>query len=211
MNNSYIERFDQVLLSMDRIGAQDLVEQSRSTMTPMQFIEDVIVPCMEKIGTGWEQGHIALSQIYMSGRICEALVDDMLLPLTSDRRHLPGMAIAVLDDFHMMGKRIVYTLLRSGGYELLDYGRVSVDELVRHVMEDQIKTLLISVLMLPSALQLETVSERLKQEGADTKIIVGGAPFRFDTNLWREVGADAMGHSASDALQLVTQVRGEKQ
>jgi len=35
-------------------------------------------------------------------------------------------------------------------------------------------------------------------------LIVGGAPFRFDANLWKEVGADAMGKNASEAINIIT-------
>jgi hypothetical protein len=38
--------------------------------------------------------------------------------------------------------------------------------------------------------------------------VVGGAPFRFDDQLWREVGADAMGLSASDALKILDAMGG---
>jgi len=33
--------------------------------------------------------------------------------------------------------------------------------------------------------------------------VVGGAPFNFDTELWHEVGAHAMGRSAADAAHVV--------
>jgi len=35
------------------------------------------------------------------------------------------------------------------------------------------------------------------------KVIVGGAPFRFDSSLWKEVGADAFGYNASDAFDII--------
>ena len=41
------------------------------------------------------------------------------------------------------------------------------------------------------------------ESGCKTKIIVGGAPFRFDSRLWEEVGADAVGIFASEAPGLV--------
>ena len=43
----------------------------------------------------------------------------------------------------------------------------------------------------------------LKKRGWNGKIAVGGAPFLFDPDLWREVGADAMGKNASDAISIV--------
>jgi len=34
-------------------------------------------------------------------------------------------------------------------------------------------------------------------------VIVGGAPFRFDPQLWKEIGADAMAYSAADAIAVI--------
>ncbi len=42
----------------------------------------------------------------------------------------------------------------------------------------------------------------------NVKIVVGGAPFRFDDQLWREVGADAMCRTASEAVDVIHEVMG---
>jgi len=76
---------------------------------------------------------------------------------------------------------------------------------------DKIRVLMISVLMLPSALKVREVCERLKARGADIRVIVGGAPFMFDADLWKEVGADAMGSSAAQAVEIVQGLMGELQ
>ena len=46
-------------------------------------MEKLVVPALERIGAGWEQGRVALSQVYMSGRICEELVDTLLIGASS--------------------------------------------------------------------------------------------------------------------------------
>ncbi len=209
MGSQIGDQFEQALLSLDRLGTKEILIQLKSFMTSGQIIEDIIVPSMERIGEGWEEGNLALSQVYMAGRICKEIVDEISLPKTSLEGDRLKIAICVLEDYHMLGKRIVYNLMRASGYELLDYGRVTVDELVERIKEDRIKILLLSVLMLPSALQIKNVTEKLKQEELETKIIVGGAPFRFDNNLWKEVGADAMGYAASDAAGIVSEFQGE--
>jgi methanogenic corrinoid protein MtbC1 len=38
------------------------------------------------------------------------------------------------------------------------------------------------------------------------KLIVGGAPFRFDAHLWKAVGADAMCRTASDAVSVIEKI-----
>ena len=50
------------------------------------------------------------------------------------------------------------------------------------------------------ALKVKELRELL---GSDVGIVVGGAPFRFDPLLWREVGADAFGRTAADAVNIV--------
>ncbi|MCG8018737.1 MAG: cobalamin B12-binding domain-containing protein, partial [Candidatus Thiodiazotropha sp. 'RUGA'] len=77
--------------------------------------------------------------------------------------------------------------------------------LVPRVKADKIRVLLVSVLMLPSALRILDLRSALNTESLDVKILVGGAPFLFDSQLWENVGADAMGATASDAVQIVGQ------
>lgn len=65
--------------------------------------------------------------------------------------------------------------------------------------------------MLPSALHVRDLVMRLKSARLDVKVVVGGAPFLFDPELWREVGADAMGRSASDAAGIIGKFTGGAQ
>lgn len=132
----------------------------------------------------------------------------------------------VLEDYHLLGKRIVYSVLRAAGYQLKDYGQMNAEELVKRTWDDKIEILLISTLMLPSALKVKVVRENLdkleklektKPHSGDNpgphsniKIIVGGAPFFFDTELYKEVGADAMGRSASDVPAIVSSLMKNK-
>jgi methanogenic corrinoid protein MtbC1 len=88
---------------------------------------------------------------------------------------------------------------------------VTVDEAVRRAGEDHLRILLISTLMLPSALHVRDLVARLKSASPDVKVVVGGAPFLFDPELWREVRADAMGRSASDASAIIEKLTGGAQ
>jgi len=204
-----IKAFRESLETLDRIGAERIFQQALTRMTPISAVEQIVVPALEQVGAAWEKGSVALSQVYMSGRFCEELVDKSLPPSDPDRKHQPRSAIVVLSDYHMLGKRIVYSVMRASGFELFDYGRMDVDELVERVLADKIRVLLISVLILPSALKVRDVCAQLKARGANIKVVVGGAPFLFDEQMWREVGADAMGRSAADAVSIVQNWMGE--
>ena len=173
----------------------------------MQAIEELMVPALIQLGEEWDSGQIALSQIYMSSRICEDIVERALPASAAERKSHPRMAIAVLSDYHTLGKRIVLSVMRASGFEVLDYGRMDVGPLVERVLADQVEILLISVLMLPAALKIKSVRAGLESRNARVKIAVGGAPFLFDPELWREVGADAVGRNAAEAVAIVRRWR----
>lgn len=190
------------LAALDRPRVEALFQQALSRTGPMQAVEELMVPALIQLGEEWNAGKVALSQIYMSSRICEDIVDRILPVSATGRKAHPRLAIAVLSDYHTLGKRIVLSVMRASGFDVLDYGRMDVDELVERVLADDVKILLISVLMLPSALKVKAVRAALHARGNRVRIAVGGAPFLFDPELWREVGADAMGRSAADAVTI---------
>lgn len=198
-----VQAFREALASLDRVRAEALFQQALSHLAPIHAVEQLVVPALEQLGHAWEAGSVALSQIYLSGRICEDLVARVLPPDAPERRTQPTQAIVVLSDYHMLGKRIVYSVLRASGFELMDFGRMEPDELVTRVVAEKVRILLISTLMLPSALLVRQVRDELDARGEKPRILVGGAPFLFDAELWREVGADAMGRSATDAVEII--------
>ena len=198
----------EALMASNRLAAETIVSALKEQTSSIGIIEAVVVPALERMGQGWENGSVALSQIYMGGRICEKMVDRLLPPGAPDRKDQPSMAVCVLHDHHMLGKQIVYSLLRAAGFELADYGSLSEQALVERVQADGIKVLLISVLMLPSALKIKTVRRELDRLGLDVKIVVGGAPFKFDSQLWKKVGADAMCTTASGVVPVIEQIGG---
>jgi methanogenic corrinoid protein MtbC1 len=198
--------FQEALLSIDRVNANRILSEALKTVSIGDAIDILIVAALEKIGAGWESGEYSLSQVYMSGKICEEMVDALLPPESTRRMRGPRMAISLLSDYHALGKRIVYANLRAAGLHLLDYGRMEPEALVESVLRDDIQILLLSVLMLPSALQVKDVRRLLDGSGCHAKIVVGGAPFRLDRQLWKQVGADAAGDTASDAISIVQSI-----
>jgi len=202
-----INQFVTALISVNRIGIRDIIDEHYDGKNPFQFIEKYVVPAAEIIGEGWTKGVVALSQVYLSARIIEELVDEILPPGSPDRIGQPRMAIAVLEDYHLLGKRIVYSMLRASGYAIRDYGRMTVSETLERVKADGIEILFISTLMLRSALRIKDLRREMNRSGLKTRMIVGGAPFRFDEQLWREVGADATAKDAAGALTVLNQMQ----
>jgi len=196
------------LLSLDRLGSNRILVGYRKDASLPEVTDDLIVPVLEDIGNDWERGKLALSEVYMAGRLAGNVVDAILATEPAGlSRPQPRLGAAVLDDVHVLGKQMVLGVLRTAGYHVDDLGSgVTVDAAIDAVREHDTEVLLVSVLMLRSALLVPDLKRRLAEEGLDVRIIVGGAPFRLDPNLWREVGADGCGASASDALAIVSRL-----
>jgi methanogenic corrinoid protein MtbC1 len=204
-----IDAFRTALLTMDRLQVRALMQPEGKPHVSLGLMERLIVPALDQIGAAWTAGTVALSQVYMSGRICEDLVNAMNPGGDALQPHQPRIALAVLEDYHLLGKRMVYSVLRASGYRLIDYGVTDAEQLAIRTVDDGVEVLLISTLMLRSALRVGRVKERLTALGSPARIAVGGAPFRLDDRLWLEVGADACGRTASDAVHIVARLAGE--
>ena len=201
----YSMQLEHALLSLDQEAAERIILEAEIASSPIKIAGDMISSTLGRIGDSWESGQLSLSQVYMSGIICEKVIDKILPPQSPNRISQPKMAIAVVEDFHLLGKRIVYSTLRASGFELMDLGGgLSIESIIRLVKTEKIKILLLSVLMLPSALRIKDLKMQLKD--IDVTIVVGGAPFRFDEQLWKEVGADYYGKDSSEALEIVNKI-----
>ena len=185
-------------------GQVPSLESLSATLSSGQLAEELITPALESIGQKWEKGDVALAQVYMSGKICEELVESMFHGKADHVIDHPPIGIAVLQDFHLLGKRLVYSMLRAHGFQLIDLGYgIGPEAVCKAAVENNIRILLISTLMLPAALNVVKIREYFEEQDYACKIIVGGAPFNFDSQLWKDVRADAYASTASGAVQAV--------
>ncbi|WP_373482251.1 B12-binding domain-containing protein [Acetobacterium sp.] len=202
--DSHTQLFLDALLSMDRIGSEIVLRDVAAQHQSFEDVERVITETLVIIGDGWEAGDYSLFQIYMSGVICEETIARMLPEFRIERKNSPKIGIGVLIDRHALGKRIVKAVVQAEGFEIFDFGDgLSVDEMVDKTMAYRIDVLMVSTLMLPSALKVKGIREQFDQRKLKTRLIVGGAPFRFDSSLWQQVGADADGKNATAVISII--------
>lgn len=192
------------LLALDRLTATRILVDYAREHGPLATVDQLVSPALDTIGHAWDRGDASLAQVFVAARICEEVVT----PILPDEGHRivdqPRIAIAVLDDAHALGKRIVNSVLHASGFVVKDYGTAILpDALATQATNDGIDVLLVSTLMLRAALQVRPLVDRLRALGFQGRVVVGGAPFRMDSALWRDVGADACGRTAADALGFV--------
>lgn len=202
----FIKKFKNTLMQYDKAGAFEVFEQYALERGGMGFIDDMIVPTLIAIGEEWERGEAALSQVYMGSKLCEDIVE-RLLPRQTQESNLQKpypIGIVTLEDYHNFGKKIVSSILKAAGFRLVDFGYgLSAENVIERVLKEDTKILLISVLMYPSALKVGIITDKLHQLTPPVKVLVGGAPFLMDQQLWKRIGADAMGKNAAEALPIL--------
>lgn len=198
------EIFEKALINYDKLEVNKILRHFLAEKNGIDFIDEYIVKSLTSIGDKWERGEVALSQVYMSSRLCEEIAISILAEKNFPIKNAKPIAIVTLEDYHTLGKKIVSAVVRSSGFDLIDYGSISEpEEIVKRVTEDGIKILMISVLMYHSALKIKKISQMLHENDPSVKILVGGAPFLMDSTLWKEVGADEMGQSAADNIAII--------
>ena len=73
--STYSNKFLEALLSVDKQACFALLEKRFRADSSFSSIENLIIESLQKVGEGWENGTVSLSQVYMSGVICEELFD----------------------------------------------------------------------------------------------------------------------------------------
>lgn len=197
------DELERAMLSYDREAVRKILMVDLKEVPFTVTMERLVTPVLAEIGERWRKGEVALSEIYLSAKVTEDVLKEMLNASHHDLSNDGGIATVCLEDYHLLGIHVVKMIIRSGGHEVIDYGRMELNDLVERVCKDNIRYLLVSTLMLRSALRVQQLREMLEARGCYVCIIVGGAPFRFDASLCSRVRADFTSSSASEALRYI--------
>lgn len=201
-----IDRIIQSIRYVDRNEASHLFDMVFKK-SGVEGLNLSIIEVLNKIGDLWESDKLSLTQLYMSGVICSEVIDSYDIETTIISSSLK-IAIGVIKDVHTLGKKIIYSNLKSQGFNITDIGsRLSPEDILKIVKENDYDLLLLSALMHGSALYVKNVVELFEKNNIKIPIIVGGAPFRLDEELYKTVSAD---YTASGPKQLIEIIKGLK-
>ncbi|MDD2733387.1 MAG: cobalamin-dependent protein [Desulfuromonadaceae bacterium] len=203
------------LFDTDKPAALRIVQDALDNgMTPEKVVFDIIIPGMERmIGGMISDNLVTLSQHFLAAQIAEEVVD-RLIPLFAAAPEVRGHVVIGTShgDFHGLGKKIVIGCLRARMFEITDLGiSVAPERFVDEAVAVDAEVIAISSMMVHTATGergARRVRQILQERGLEGKlrIIVGGAPYRFHDNLFREVGADAWADTAAEAPAVVARL-----
>ncbi|MBN2344526.1 MAG: cobalamin-dependent protein [Deltaproteobacteria bacterium] len=203
------DRYTHAVFNTDQDTAQDTIYQALNEgLLAEELVFNVILPSLENmLETLVQNDNATLSQHFIAAKVSSAMVE-MLLPKFSGTAHANGVVVigTARGDFHGLGKKIVSGCLTANLFTVYDVGlNVQPERFVQEALQKNASVIAVSSMMMHTAIG-DDGPKRIKKLLQDRqltdriKLIVGGAPYRFDDKLYRDVNADA---TALDALSSV--------
>ena len=212
MLDEIIKTYNEAVLDTDRGKALEIVQQAILTgVSPEDIVFKVVIPGLDLMVKAINEGYdVNLAQHFMTSQIAADVTEKMLAlfktPPESKGRVIIGTAAG---DLHTLGKRIVIGCLKAQMIEVIDLGvNVSAEKFVNEAIAHQAQVIGVSAMMVHTARGENgalKVRKLLDERGLNQqiKLVVGGAPFRFNTQLYQLVGADAYAEDGVSALKVI--------
>ncbi len=212
MLDAYIQSYNQAVFETDKQGALDVVNQALSDgFSPEDIVFKLVIPAVELMMTLIEKDPDAnLAQHFMTAQIAADVTEKMLEKFSKPPEMIGRVVIgAAYGDLHSLGKRIVSGCLKSLMVDVVDLGtNVSAEKFVNTAMTENAQVIAVSAMMVHTATSEKGslgVRALLQERGLEQqiKLAVGGAPYRFDPELYIQVGADAWAPDGVTAAKVI--------
>ncbi len=187
-------------------------EKLMQTMAPMDIVDQILIPSLDKVGQDFETNVIFLPQLIQSATAAQAGFDVIkkYLAKNNDQQTVSKGKIVlatVKGDIHDIGKNIVKVILENYGYDVIDLGKdVPIDTVVRQTIDNHVHLVGLSALMTTTVVNMEATIRALRDAGADCKIMVGGAVLTQD--FAKTMGADYYAKDAKQSADIAKEVLG---
>ncbi len=170
---------------------------------PLEVIQEQMIPALDEVGKGFENGTVFLPQLLMSAdaaKLAFSVLKDALAKSGCKEEKKGKIVLAtVKGDIHDIGKNIVKVLLENYSFDVIDLGKdVEPQAIVDTVLQENVRLVGLSALMTTTVVSMECTIRLLREQKPDCKVMVGGAVLNQDYA--DMIGADFYG---KDAMQSV--------
>lgn len=189
--------------------AARLARELLKTMEPMELVNTMLIPALDRVGEAFGKGELFLPQLIQGAQAVEAAFDIIKKSITATPVSKGKIVLAtVKGDIHDIGKNIVKVLLENYGFTVIDLGRdVDHKDVVDAVLRHKVKLVGLSALMTTTLKNMEETIRQLKASGADCKIVVGGAVLTADYA--EKMGADFYAEDAKQTVDIAKRIFAE--
>ncbi|HSL24479.1 MAG TPA: corrinoid protein [Vicinamibacterales bacterium] len=189
----------------DRVG--QLVRDALARQTPaLEILNDGLLAGMARVGEQFRLREIFLPDVLLAARAMYAGLDLLKPLLAQDGMPSAGRVVlgTVKGDLHDIGKNLVGIMLQGAGFEVIDLGHdVTAERFVDTAQARGASVIGLSALLTTTMTGMKDVVDLVRARGlaGRVRVIVGGAPV---SESWaREIGADAYGYDAANAVDRV--------
>jgi len=170
------------------------------------ILDEGLIAGMEVVGKRFGAHEIFLPDVLLAARAMNAGLAVLEPHLGQGDVVTRGKVVigTVQGDLHDIGKNLVGIMLAGAGFEVIDLGKdVSPQQFVDTARESKADVIGMSALLTTTMPMMKQVVSLLKKQGLDSSVrtVIGGAPVTEEYA--REIGADAYGFDAANAVERV--------
>jgi 5-methyltetrahydrofolate--homocysteine methyltransferase len=176
-----------------------------------RILDDGLIAGMNVVGDKFREHQIFLPDVLLAAKAMYAGLDLLRPQLAQEGVRMIGKVVigSVQGDLHDIGKNLVGILLKGAGFEVIDLGAdVSPERFVDTAVAEDAPVIGMSALLTTTMSVMKKVVDQVHERKLEDKIkvIVGGAP--VSAEFAREIGADAYGFDAANAVDRVKELVG---
>ena len=180
-----------------------ITAQLSEKQDPLEIINTELIPALNHVGDGFENGTVFLPQLLMSAEAAKsafAVLKDKMDKSGKVQDKIGTIVLAtVKGDIHDIGKNIVKVLLENYSFDVIDLGKdVPPEKIVETVLGKDIRLVGLSALMTITVGSMEETIRQLREKAPGCRVMVGGAV--LNQEYADMIGADFYG---KDAMQSV--------
>lgn len=200
------------VVEMDEDRAVALAEEALAVgLDPYEAITEGLAKGMDVVSVKYDEEEYFVPEILLCSDAMYAGIEVLKPHLRADQVGTMGrVVIGVIEgDTHDIGKNIVRIMLEAAGFEMHDLGRnVPIARFVEKAREVDADLVALSTLMSTTRDGMRRVVEELRAAGLrdDVKVMIGGPPVSWKYS--REIGADAYGGNAAEAVRIARELMG---
>ena len=184
-----------------------LTQQAIDAGLPVKTIlDDGLIGGMNVVGDLFRRHEIFLPEVLLAARAMQKGIDLLTPLMIKDGIKTVGKVVigTAHGDLHDIGKNLVGIMLKGAGFEVIDLGNdVPAERFVDTAVEKGAPIIGISALLTTTMTSMKGVVDLIDERGLTGKIrtIIGGAP--VSQEFADEIGADAYGYDAANAVDQV--------
>lgn len=199
MLDRIVKAYNEAVFETDKEAAFEVVNAALADgLTAEDIVFKVVIPAVEEMMSNITKDPDAnLAQHFMTAQIAAEVTEKMLEKFEHPPEIIGRVVIGTAaGDLHSLGKRIVMGCLKALMVDVIDLGvNVPAEKFVDAALAHDAQVIAISAMMVHTATGengARRVREILRERGLEQRfrIVVGGAPYRFDNELYKTVGAD---------------------